>query len=216
MNAWKIFLPLVFALGVISPANATLVFNNGYGTSNLGGLCASCGSAGTYTQIDDFTLGASYSTLVFEWDASFFHANTTSIQLGIWQSENSTQLFSKTINFADLDSATVNVQGMFGGWQPSQNITVSYKWSGLNLGAGTYWLSLSGDDMHFDESLANQGNGSQIEALTLGRGVFGGMHTLSTPFRVYDGIAAVPLPSSIVLFTSVVVSLFSKRRFFRK
>ncbi|MFZ6814835.1 PEP-CTERM sorting domain-containing protein [Undibacterium sp. Rencai35W] len=202
-SKFKAAVLLSVAMMVGASANATPIFNNGSYTTNIGGYCSSCGTAGQYTMFDDFTLTNAYSNLQVEWDASFFHPLSTNIIIKIWSANNSGLLYTKNTNFVNNDYYTVNT----GSINANANITTAFTLTGVNLSAGTYWLSLSGDDMHFQGT----GNGSQIAASQLGTG-YAPNQGLNIPFRLY-ATNAVPEPSGLFLFGLGLLLFVSVRRF---
>lgn len=190
---------IVLAGGLISTgAQATLLYDNGTNTTNSGGYCSSCGPAGVYTMMDDFTLSSGQASLMVEWDASFFHvlptsSATTDVIVSIWTSLNSTQLWSHLFDFQDLNLVSVNAT-FYG---TDANLTMQALLTGVNLSAGTYWLSLSGDDMHFTTTGTSTG-ARQIYSTNLGNGSDPG-NNLPMPFRIHSVDSYVPEPTSLIL-----------------
>ena len=208
------FLKMAFAgliLGVSSfanIANAGLIFDNGSNTSNIGGWCASCGAAGNHYIFDDFTLTESLTEFYLDWDASFSDsasgfAATSSVLISIWDNANADLLFSVSVNYTDLDLISTNlVSSHF------TNSTVGTDITGVNLSAGSYWLSFSGTNMHFEGT----GNGFQIQSSSLGNGSIPN-HSMSAPFRMSS--IDVPEPSTLAIFALGLLGLAS-RRFMKK
>jgi hypothetical protein len=185
-------------------ANAGLIFDNGSNTTYTGGLCASCGPAGQYSVFDDFTLTESLTEFYLDWDASFSNsasgfAATSIVWISIWENANANLLSSISVNYSDLDLISTNlVNGS------DTNSTVGTNITGVNLSAGTYWISFSGTDMHFDGS----GNAFQIAQSSLGNGTAPSHGNLAT-FRMSS--IDVPEPSTLAIFALGMIGLASRR-----
>lgn len=200
----KLFAATVF-LGFANIASASLVWDNGSGNTNEGGYCGSCGAVDAYTMFDDFTLSDSLASATLEWDASFanFDSATGAVRIGVWSDYNSGQLWSELFNYADLTLVSNNTNG----WSP--NKTVATLLSGLNLSAGSYWLSFSGEDMSFDTN--GTGNSGQVGEWALNSGG-SPQNVRELGFRLYSASASVPESSGLILFGLGFAGLLLSRR----
>lgn len=202
----KVFSKLITAavlVGVTNLASAALIWDNGSGTSNTGGgYCGSCGAVDAYTMFDNFSLSTSLGSASLEWDAAFgnFLSPTGAVRVGVWSNYNSGQLWSQLFNYSDLTLVSNN-----GG----SNKTVSTLLSGLNLSAGNYWLSLSGENMYFNTS--GSGTSGQVWSGNLGNGG-NPQNVTELGFRLYGASSNVPEPSAIILFALGLVGLTLVRR----
>lgn len=183
-------------IAISLPASASLIHDNGTDTTNIGGYCSSCGGIDEYTMFDDFDLSVSKSDMRLEWDASFFNILPTSgastdVRVSIWDNANSDQLWSQLFDFSDLDLLSTNTSS-----GSHANLTMGVDLLNVNLAADTYWLSLSGDDMHFSTSLPGTG-AFQIHQTQLGTGQNPNAN-LGMSFRLYDA-AEVPVPGTLAL-----------------
>lgn len=202
---------ILLSLGLPTGVHAQLLYNNGFGDGNIGGYCASCGPSGTYTMMDDFTLGSAQASLMVEWDASWFHilptaTATSDVRISIWSSVNSGQLWTHLFDFQDLSLISVNASSGI-----DANLTTQAVLSNVNLGAGTYWLSMSGDDMHFTTSGTRTG-AIQVHSSNLGTG-YNPSQDLPMPFRVYAATAPIPEPETYAMLLAGLGLLgFAARR----
>jgi len=192
-------------VGFTQMASAALIWDNGSGKTNTGGYCASCGAVDAYTMFDNFTLTSSVNSATLEWDASFsnFYSPTGAVRIGVWSNYNSGQLWSQLFNYSDLNLVSNNVTNYY------SNKTVSTLLSGLNLTAGSYWLSFSGQDMHFDTN--GSGNAGQVGSWSLGQGG-APQNVKELGFRLYSNSSNVPESNGFILFALGLSGLAFIRR----
>lgn len=159
---------------------------------------------------DNFSLADDLVSAVVDWDASFydFTSANRSVRIGIWSDYNSGQLWSKVFSIDDLDVLSVNTQDGY-----NANMTVSALLDGVNLGAGNYWISFSGTDMHFEVN--GSGNTGQVPCDLLGQSGFPqGLEELS--FRLNTVPTSVPEPSTTMLLGLGLAGLGLRRSRVRK
>lgn len=111
---------------------ATVLFGHAFPTPNsTSAWCSSCG--GSYQEFDQFVL-TNQSTIT-DIDALLYLRGTSSINYIIYDATRTTQLFSE--NFALGSLTTTSLGG------PAYNVGAGF--TGLNLAAGTYYLSILGN-----------------------------------------------------------------------
>lgn len=192
-------------LSVSSLANAGIIFDNGSNTTNIGGTCSSCGAVDAYSIFDDFVLTDSLDDLYLDWDASFYNSASgfsalSSVRISIWDNANADMLFSTLVDYSALDLISTNaISG------PHTNSTVGTSLTGVGLSAGSYWISLSGTDMHF----SGGGNGFQIGSAALGDGSSYN-HSVNATFRI-STLTEVPEPSTLAILALGMMGLASRR-----
>lgn len=203
----KALMKLIAAVAFVgwsSVAHADLIWDNGTSTTHTGGYCASCGPLDYYTMFDDFSVSSATPSALLVWDASFgnFSSSTGAVRIGVWSDYNSGLLWSQLFNYADLTLISTNAVNYY------ENKTVSALLSGLNLAQGSYWLSFSGEDMHF--STQTSGNAGQVASLNTGGSPYTGT---ALSFRLFSAPTnAVPAPASIGLLGLALVGLALRRR----
>lgn len=187
-------------------ANAGIIWDNGTDTTNLGGYCSSCGNLGATTMFDDFTLSSAISNPLLVWDASFSPSTwpTGAVKIGVWSDFNLGLLWSQQFNYSDLNFISLNNENDF-----FRNHTVSTVLTGLNLTQGSYWLSFSGDNMHFGFAIV--GNAGQVTSLNTGGTPSNNGNGLS--FRLFSTqTSQVPSPISLNLLGLGIIGLMLTMR----
>ena len=195
---------------------ATIVIDNGTGTSNTSGFCSTCGliSDGPGLVVfDDFTLSEDATLNKISWDAVFAtQVSTTNFQIGIWTGINSDLIMQFNFSGNDLSSIVTN-QVNFG---TNTFSTIAYDFTDTDLVAGTYYISLMGDNMYFPSAI--QGGGIVPEAndipaylVTMSSGDIRQMD-FELPYRLTATVSEVPVPAAVWLFSLGLIGLIGIAR----
>jgi hypothetical protein len=146
--------------------------------------------------------------LINQIDARLLFSDTTSIEYSIWSADLSTQLFSQWFNVADLTRIALG----------AEQFETSAFLTGLNLNAGTYYLSIydGGDPtstLGWYNTVTVDGSGLQTIGADPFSDAIGGGNGKDFAFKIYDSTAvSVPEPSIIALLSLGLLGIVFARR----
>lgn len=186
-------------------AHATVLFENTWDTS-VGQSSAWCSSCGTrWRAFDTFTLDQNSS--ISQIDAELYLSGVSQINYSIWDTGRNTQLFSQTVSVGDL-----LVNSGYG----SSNRFVSAAISGLQLGAGSYalsiWNSAAGGTLGWHAIRGwNDGSNTQCYYATTNSTCYSRRGDQAFSLHGLQQVS-VPEPTSIALFVMGIVALVLIRK----
>lgn len=195
MNVKHLLASVVCSMALSTTASASVLYAQTFaGEPTAGAQCSSC--AGAFRVFDQFTLAA--NSLVSEIDFSYvdYIGANHDIQLGIWLTDHSTNLYLHNFDAGSYDVAHYPNLGYD---------SATFDLAGLALAAGTYTISWWDPIFMGVATWAGSPGNLYVE----GEGYF---PQTNAQFTIRGTAAVVPEPGTIALLGLGIAAIFISRR----